>query len=512
MPTLPHTLRSRVRAATLLAVLAAAVLPAAAGASTTQFSMIQDDETFLGHNLERDPNVAVAEAKALGVDVIRVFLGWHSVSPNQNKRSRPAGFDVGDPDSPGYQWGMYDALVDRARQNGIKLMFTLGPAMPFWASEEPRRCPHRIGGYSSLTMSCMWKPSPKLFAQFVKAAVLRYGTRADGRYGGQVALWSLWNEPNLEHYLWPQLKRTRHGMVDLAAARYRKLWLAGWKSIAKYDPAARNKVLFGETAAISSPIDTLYAALCLDEDGRPFKGRLRALQGCVGAKKLPIAGLALHPYNNFAVGSVFTRSFTKDSLPLAHLGRAHKLLDRAARYGRIPRGKPIYITEFGFQSSPPDPFGEALNPTRHAAAINEAERLFWGDRRVKSISQYELYDVESPDDFNTGLRFADGEPKPAEAAYRMPLVVSKLKPDLVEIWGMVRPALGPVRAEVKIVGGAQGGATAGWPRTNERGYYRFKVRRRGAAKMRFRTEWIDGAGVVLRSRLAAAGRPIEYLE
>ena len=73
----------------------------------------------------------------------------------------------------------------------------------------------------------MWKPSPALFAQFVKAAVQRYGLTARGPYGGQVAFWSFWNEPNLEHYIWPQLQRTRHGIVDLAAARYRKLWLAG---------------------------------------------------------------------------------------------------------------------------------------------------------------------------------------------------------------------------------------------------------------------------------------------
>jgi hypothetical protein len=503
---------ARLTVASVLAVIALALLPAASEASSSQFTMIQDDATFIRAAEGKDPEAAITEAKALGVDLIRVFLSWHSVSPNQNKRRAPAGFDVGDPDSPGYQWGQYDQLVERARRHGIKLLFTLTAPIPFWASEQPSRCPHRIGGYSRLTLSCMWKPSPKLFGEFVKATVRRYGNRATGPYGGQVALWSLWNEPNLEHYLWPQLQRTRYGVVDFAAAHYRKLWIAGQKAIAKYDPSARNKVLFGETAAISSPIDTLYAALCLDHRGRPFKGRLRALQGCTGAKRLPIAGLALHPYNNFAVGSIFTRSFTKDSLPAAYLGRAHKLLDRAASYGRVARRRPIYITEFGFQSSPPDPFGDALSPARHAASINEAERLFWGDPRIKSFSQYELFDVPDPDDFNTGLRFADGEPKPALGAFEMPLVVSKLKADTVEIWGMVRPADGPVTVAVKIVGGASGGATVRWPRTNERGYYRFTLRRRGAAKLRYRAEWTNDGGETMTSRVASAGRPIEYRE
>jgi hypothetical protein len=493
----------------ILALVALALLPSAAAASPSQMSIIQDDATFV-YGSGRDPDVAVAEAKLLGADAIRVFVSWHSVAPAQDSRRRPAGFDAGDPDASGYQWGMYDALVERARRNGLKLVFALSPSIPYWASEEPARCPHRIGGYQHFGMSCMWKPSPKLFGEFVKAAVLRYGTQARGPYGDQVALWSLWNEPNLEHYIWPQLKRTRHGIVDLAAARYRKLWQAGWKAIARYDPPSRNKVLFGETAAISSPMDTLYAALCLDEEGRPFKGRMRVLQGCGGkVRRLPIGGLALHPYNNFAIGSVFTRSFTKDSLPMGYLSRAHTLLDRAARYGRIPRGRGIYLTEFGFQSSPPNPFGDALSLTRHAAAINEADRLFWADRRIRSVAQYELYDVGNPGEFNTGLRFADGERKPAFDAYRMPLVVTRLAADRVEIWGQVRPAVGRTQAVVEIAGS---GTVVGRPTTNAAGFYRFVVRRSGAARSRYSSSWTAADGEVLRSRVASAGQPIKYRE
>ncbi len=497
--------------AALLAATVALLPPAGAVAAPNQISIMQDDATFV-YGGDRDPEAAFAEAKSLGVDAVRVFMSWHSVSPNQSSRTRPPGFDVGDPDSPGYSWGLYDALVDRARRHGVKLLVTLSPPIPFWASEERSRCPHRIGGYANLTLSCMWKPSPSLFAQFTKAVVRRYGASAAGPHGAQVALWSLWNEPNLEHYLWPQLQRTRHGVVDLAAARYRRLWIAGQRAIARYDPPSRNKVLFGETAAISSPMDTLYAALCLDEQGRPFRGTMRRLQGCANASRLPIAGLALHPYNNFAVGSVFTRSFTKDSLPMAYLGRARTLLARAVRHRRVAPGRPIYITEFGFQSSPPDPFGAALGLSRQATAINEADRLFFADSRIRAVAQYELFDVADPADFNTGLRFNDGEPKPAWAAYRMPLVVTKLAPDVVEIWGQVRPAVGRVRAQVTIARGAGAGTPVGRPLTNAAGYYRFKLRRHGAARLRYRASWTDPLGESLRSRVASAGRPIEYRE
>jgi len=500
-----------VKSTTFLILLAALLLsPAAASASSTQMSIVQDDATFV-HGSGRDIDTAVAEAKLIGADAIRVFISWHSVAPTPNSRRRPAGFDAGDPDSRGYRWGMYDALVDRARRNGLKLLMVLSPAIPFWASEQPSRCPHLVGGYQHLGKSCMWKPSPAQFAQFVEAAVRRYGSTAtsmDGAYGGLVALWSLWNEPNLEHYVWPQLQRSRHGVIDLGAARYRQLWLAGWRAIAKYDPPSRNKVLFGETAAISSPMDTLYAALCLDEEGKPFKGRMRVLQGCGKAQKLPIAGLALHPYNNYAIGSVFTRSHTKDSLAMGYVSRAHKLLGRAARHGRIPRGRGIYVTEFGFQSAPPNPFGDALSLGRQAAAINEADRLFFGDPRVRSVAQYELYDVGNPGEFNTGLRFAEGGAKPSLAAYRMPLVVTRLGRNRVEVWGQVRPASGRTRAVVETTTGR----VVGRPLTNGAGYYRFVLARGGAAGMRYRASWVAPDGETLLSRVAAAGKPIKYHE
>ena len=479
-------------------------------------TIMQDDGVFLGHT-RHDPNEAMAEAKALGVDVVRVFLSWYQVSPRPKSRRRPAGFDVGDPESSGYHWALYDALVDRARANGVKLLLTLSPAIPYWASEEPSRCPHRIGGYADLARSCMWKPQPKLFGQFAKAVARRYGTRAPASsyglpagHGGQVALYSLWNEPNLEHYLYPQLRRTRHGIVDLAARRYREMWQEGYKAIARYDRPMRNKVLFGETAAISSPIDTLYAALCLDENGRPFRGKLRALQGCARPGRLPIGGMAVHPYNKDGGGSVFSRSFTLDSLPVAYLRRLHGVMDRAARYGRIPRGRGIYVTEFGFQSSPPDRLVN-ISLERHAASINEAERLFFADSRVKAFAQYELFDTPDHREFNTGLRLRSGRRKPAWGAFRMPLVVTRLGPGVVEIWGMVRPARGRTRPVVAASAG-EGFSTVARPLTNPSGYFRIRLRRREAEDLRYRLEWKSPAGESFESRVATAGRPIRYLD
>lgn len=92
----------------------------------------------------------------------------------------------------------------------------------------------------------------------------------------------------------------------------------------------------------------------------------------------------------------------------------------------------------------------------------------------------------------------------------MPLVVSRLSGGLVEVWGMVRPASGRVRPSVRV---SSGGAytTAARPLTNPAGYFRIRLRRPGAERLRYRLEW-KTATETLRSRVAKAGRPIGYLD
>lgn len=497
-----------------LALLALSAVPA--GASSRQLMIMQDDAVFLGKS-PHDPDKAMADAKALGVDVVRAFVTWSHAAPEPTSRERPAGFDAANPDSPGYDWSRYDALVERARRHGMKLYFTLTAPLPYWASDDPNGCPHPIGGYFFLKPTCHWKPNPKMFGEFAAAVAKRYGTRAPGAYGGAVTLISLWNEPNLEHYLHPQVEGRRGQTVDWAARRYRALWYEGWKAIAANDPAMRNRVLFGETAAISSPLDTLFAALCLDEEGRPFRGARRRRQGCTRPRRLPIGGVAIHPYNNHASGTVFTRSFSSDSHAAAYVPRVHRLIDRAARLGRIPRGRRVFLTEFGFQSNPPDgTYGLGLR--RHAAAINEADRLYFGDRRVEAISQFELYDApaaererEEDDTYTTGLAFRDGRLKPAWEAFRMPLVVTRLSGGSVEVWGQVRPANGRTTATITSSPGVGRPFTVlRRVGTNDTGYFRVRVRRRAAPRLRFRTEWTSPSGAVMRSRVARAGRRIRY--
>ena len=101
-------------------------------------------------------------------------------------------------------------------------------------------------------------------------------------------VYRFWNKPEARALLLFS-RRARAGARMTWAEDARELWTSGYRGIVRSDPAVKDKVLFGETAAISSPMDTLYAALCLNQSGRPYKpGRTRRLMGCNKPSKLPI--------------------------------------------------------------------------------------------------------------------------------------------------------------------------------------------------------------------------------
>lgn len=487
----------------LLALLAMAALPAAADASPRQLSLMQDDRELFGEYGE-SPDAAMREMRNLGVDVIRTNVLFYRVYREFNDRVKPAGFDTDNPGEPLYNWVPTDRIVNLAERNGIRVMLTISGPGPHWSSHQPRRCRRN--------RLCTWKPDPKEFGAFV-AAVAK-------RYAGRVDWYSIYNEPNLTTWITPQVKRTRFGRVWLSSVYYRKLWIEGYKAIRRNDPGARNRVLFGEMAAIGSPVPKLYAALCLDEDGRPFRGRLRRLHRCGGRiARLNVGGWAIHPYNQGGLGSPRRKTTSKTALPQQYMPRLHRLIRRAAIKRRVRGQRGIYITEFGYQTNPPDRIS-TVSPRRAAQYINESDRLFFGDRRVKSVAQYQLVDVPDPRQYNSGLRFAGTRiEKPSYDAYRLPLVVTRRGRRKVEVWGQVRPAsvarsLGALaRPEVQLrVRGRRGGfRTVARPRPNAVGIFRFHKRGRAAIAGRWRVKWQDPlSGGTSVSRVARAGKPLRY--
>jgi hypothetical protein len=152
----------------LIAGVALLVSAASANASPGQLALIQDDAAFV-EGRRGDPWALLHEARhQLGADIVRANLYWRVVSPAPTANSKPHGFEVDDPSSPGYRWAMYDNFLANARAAGLRVYLTITGPTPDWASREPRRC--RDG--------CIWKPRSRLFGKFVQAVARRYRTRA----------------------------------------------------------------------------------------------------------------------------------------------------------------------------------------------------------------------------------------------------------------------------------------------------------------------------------------------
>jgi hypothetical protein len=465
-----------IRQALIALTLTALALPAAAEANTRQESLFQDDASLI-HSSEQRRVTTLNQLDALGVDVIRTNLLWSQVGKSPNSRKRPKGDRYA---TSG--WGRWDALVRDAHARGIAIQITLTGPLPLWASH--------CGGPARIRRTC--RPNITEFGRFVKVAAKRYPT---------VRRWSVWNEPNQSGWLYPQLRRYHHRARPYAPRLYRSLAYKAIK-VLRGNGHGRDRILLGETAPLGrrygspgkrsmSPRDFIRGVLCIDSRGRKLRGwNARALRCHKKMPKLLATGWAHHPYTRGAGHAPRSRVRGAGDITMRTMGRLTRVLDRGAHQRRI-RGKlPIYLTEYGFQTNPPDRYS-GVRPSKAAEWLNESDFMAYRMRRVKAVAQYELYDERNGHGFQTGLRYRSGKAKPGLAAYRLPLWVVR-RHGRTSIWGHARAGGHGDRVEIRYQSKRRGK----WRRyktvgPNSRGFLRVTTRRRA---YRWRLHWRDAAG------------------
>ena len=141
------------------------------------------------------------------------------------------------------------------------------------------------------------------------------------------------------------------------------------------------------------------------------------------------------------------------------LSRLSNALNIAARAHAIPAGVPIYLTEFGVQTNPPNrELGVSYAKQAQFDAIDE--HIAWSNPRVAAFSQYLLKDdpLGGPAGasvnggvvgFQTGLETVKGAPKPLYSSWPVPLTVTK-QGHGYSLWGLVRPAIGSTKVTVLV--------------------------------------------------------------
>jgi hypothetical protein len=143
----------------------------------------------------------------------------------------------------------------------------------------------------------------------------------------------------------------------------------------------------------------------------------------------------------------------------ADLDRLTSLLARLHGAGRTTRSLPLYLTEAGYQTSPPDPT-QTTSLADQARWLPEAEQIARRQPSLRSVAQFLVRDLpERPGrslrqrwgDYQSGLRFADGRPKPAHASFALALVARRAGAGQVRFWGLVRPGTGARPAHISVL-------------------------------------------------------------
>ena len=334
--------------AVLFAAFGVAVsLPAAAGASPYLQNGIMDDGLVL---TDHAPAFNAMEAMERRPEVLRVTMRWDWVA--RKKPVNPAQHT-----DANYDWSITDRSVVLAGQLDIPVLFTI-LGTPKWAN----------GGKA-------WNHPPTRMASletFAYAAATRYTGMKVDKYGTllpRVTRWTAWNEPNLRHYLAARRPPSGVSYATVAGALYARMCNAVWRGIHRGGGTGQ-KVACGVTSPrkkagglSASPLDFL-----------------RAIKR--GGARFDVYAHHPHPASRFDAPSARPRS----SATIA-LGNIDVLIRELTRlYGR----KRLWITEYGYQTNPPDCYG--VSPTTQANYLKQAFAIARKNPRIDMMVWFLIRD------------------------------------------------------------------------------------------------------------------------
>jgi hypothetical protein len=354
---------------------------------------IFDDGAFL------TPSFTFPWLKRLHVKVIRVTMYWGREPGEGVAPTRPE--HPTDPEDPAYRFGVWDRADVEAADDGIKVVFSI-VGTPRWASGANH-----------------WNRAPRRAADlraFAYAAAKRYsGTYTPpGRDEPLPAVktWLAWNEPNNPLFLSPQYRRIGTRVVNhkrkplfrvQSALEYAKICTAVWAGVhATHVPG--EKVGCGETG----PRGNNQA-----RSSRPSVSPLVFLTAFHRFGGRRFDAYTHHPY----YGAPTETPATKPAKTAVELGNMDVLIRQVTRfYGR----KPIWITEYGYQTNPPDRlFGVTWK--KQARYLSQAVQIARRNPRIDYLFWFLLRDEKArlgKDGWQSGLLTHAGKRKPAFTTFQ----------------------------------------------------------------------------------------------
>ncbi len=305
-------------------------------------------------------------------------------SASTSSASRSTGIEI-EPARGKRDWSSADPVLNALRARGIRAVVTLY-GTPRWAN----------GGRSP-----NWAPSSgSSFAAFAAAAAARYVWVKD---------WLVWNEPNQRRWLRPTTPRTY----------------------------------------VSKLLNPAYAAIHRVSGGTRVGGGVTAPRGSTGGvspvdwiRGMRSAGAKLDAYahNPYPLTRFQTPSSGEcghcKTITMASLERLQREVKRA--WGS---GKRIWLTEYGYQTNPPDR-GLGVSPALQARYVGEAAHRVFKARNVDMLVHYLYRDEPDVGGWQSGLLTVRGGAKPARRAFMVAAAQAYRIGSTTAVWGHVRPGEG----------------------------------------------------------------------
>jgi len=343
-----------------------------------------------------------------------------------------------DPNDPAYNWSAFDSVLDGLRAHGITPLVTLYGS-PRWAN----------GGHAP-----NWLPRSG-FGSFAYAASKHYPW---------VHLWTIWNEPN-----------TRVFSVPVSPALYvRRLLNPAYVLLHRAN--SRNVVAGG----VTSPRKTASGMSPTSFMAGMHAGHAR------------LDAYAANPYPSRKTETPFFDPCSWcQTLTLAHLSAIRSLVTRY-----FGSGKPIWLTEYGVQTNPPDRL-LGVSPARQALTIGQAALRVWEQPRATVLIHFLVRDEPTLGGWQSGLLTARGSAKPAYRAFALPLAQMSRHGNRTVLWGQVRPGSGRRPYVIQRWTGRRWVDIGSVKRTGAGGTFRTTVTVRRGTKVRLRATGVAFASPLL---------------
>jgi hypothetical protein len=397
--------RIALTAAALFAVAGLAV--SAATAASKKPATTKSSHLLVGINDEVDtlygnPATAFATLKTLKAQVLRVNLYWGGTKWAVANGGRP--HDATDPGDTAYNWALYDRLVEYAHDNGIQVVFSI-LFTPGWAN----------GGKARTVAPTNFKD----LENFAYAAAERYSglwippawqQNASLGIGStplpKVNMWTAWNEPNNPLWLTPQYKRVGKSWRVESALNYAKICNAVMAGVhSQYlGPLPDEQVACGVTGPKGNDAPASRRA---SVDPLTFLTQAHRF----GMKDFDV--YAHHPYadKGTEAPSYVPKGAEKRRIQLGNINTLLKLV--SSLYGP----KHLWITEYGYQTNPPDKTVFGIPWKTQAAYMSQAYALARKNPRIDMMLWFMVRDEPNIGGWQSGLATVTGKKKPSWSTF-----------------------------------------------------------------------------------------------